>query len=89
MGAMLIAYIYVAVVQEHPKLMLTESKQMTESLRTFYKALSDFIGDALLSAEQQINANCIHTCCCGARAPKNNAYRKQVNDLVSQKIHKA
>jgi hypothetical protein len=52
-----------------PKLMLTESKQMTESLRTSYKALSDFIGGALLSAEQPINANCIHTCCCGARAP--------------------
>ncbi len=88
MGSMLIAYIYVAVVQEHPKLMFTESKQMTESLRKFYKASSDFIGGAL-SAEQQINANCIHICCRGARAPKNNAYRKQVNDLVSQKIHKA
>ena len=36
MGSMLIAYIYVAVVQQHPKLMLTESKQMTEFLRTFY-----------------------------------------------------
>ena len=69
MGSMLIAYIYVAVVQEHPKLMLTESKQITESLRTSYKALSDFIGGALLSADQPINANCIHTCCCGARAP--------------------
>ena len=34
--------------------MLTESKQMTESLRTFYKASSDFIGDASLSAEQQV-----------------------------------
>ena len=90
MGSMLIAYIYVAVVLEHPKLMLTESKQMTESLRTFYKASSDFIGGALLSAEQQINANnCIHTCCCGARAPKTNAYTKQVNDLVSQKMYKA
>ena len=89
MGSMLIAYICVAVVPEHPKLMLTESKQMTESLRTFYKASSDFIGGALLSAEQQINANCIHTCCCGARAPKTNAYTKQVNDLVSQKMYKA
>ena len=84
---MLIAYIYVAMVQEHPKLMLTESKQMTEYLRRFYKASSDFIGDALLSAEQQINANW-HVVA-GARAPTNNAYRKQVNDLVSQKIHKA
>ena len=89
---MLIAYIYVAVVLEHPKLMLTESKQTTESLRTFYKASSYFIGGALLSAEQQINANCIHcihTCCCGARAPKTNAYGKQVNDLVFQEIYKS
>ena len=89
MGSMLIAYMHVAVVLEHPKLMLTESKQTTESLRTFHKASSDFIGGALLSAEQQINANCIHTCCCGARAPKTNAYTKQVNDLVSQKMYKA
>ena len=56
---------------------------MSESVRTFYKASSDFIGGALLSTEQQINANCIHAYCCGARAPKTNAYRKQVNDLVS------
>ena len=34
--------------------MLTESKQMTESLRKLYKASSDFIGDASLSAEQQV-----------------------------------
>ncbi len=76
------------MVPEHPKLMLTESKQMTESLRTFYKASSDFIKGALLSAEQQINANCIPACCCGARAPKTNAYGKQVKDLVSQKCIK-
>ena len=82
MGSMLIAYIYVVVVLEHPKLMLTESKQMSESVRTFYKASSDFIGGA-------INANCIHTCCCGARAPKTNAYGKQVNDLVFHEIYKA
>ena len=50
MGSMLIACIYVVVVLEHPKLMLTESKQMYESVRKFYKASSDFIGDALLSA---------------------------------------
>ena len=85
---MLIAYIYGVVVPEHPKLRLTGSKQMTESLRTFYKASPDFIGGALLSAEQQINANCIHACCCGARAPKTNAYGKQVKDLVSQKCIK-
>ncbi len=40
MGSMLIAYMHVAVVLEHPKLMLTESKQMTDTLRTFYKASS-------------------------------------------------
>jgi hypothetical protein len=54
MGSMLITYICVAVVLEHPKLMLTESKQMTESLRKIYKASSDFIGDASFSAEQQV-----------------------------------
>ena len=54
MGPMLIAYAHIAVVLEHPKLMLTESKQMTESLRKLYKASSDFIGDASLSAEQQV-----------------------------------
>ena len=54
MGSMLIAYIYVARVLEHPKLMLTESKQMTESLRKIYRASSDFIGDASLSAEHQV-----------------------------------
>ena len=86
---MLIAYVHIAVVLEHPKLMLTESKQMSESLRTFYKASSDFIGGALLSAEQHTNANCMHTCCCGARAPKTNAYGKQVNDLVFHEIYKA
>ncbi len=50
--SMLIAYIYVAVVLEHPKIMLTESKQMTESLRALYKSSSDFIGNASLSVEQ-------------------------------------
>jgi hypothetical protein len=34
--------------------MLAESKQMTETLRRIYKASSDFIGDASLSAEQQV-----------------------------------
>ena len=42
------------LVLEHPKLMLAESKQMTETLRKIYKASSDFIGDASLSAEQQV-----------------------------------
>ncbi len=34
--------------------MLTEGKQMTESLRKLYKASSDFIGGASLSAEQEV-----------------------------------
>ena len=34
--------------------MLAESKQMTDTLRKIYKASSDFIGDASLSAEQQV-----------------------------------
>ncbi len=42
------------LVLEHPKLMLAESKQMTETLRKIYKASSDFIGDASLSFEQQV-----------------------------------
>jgi hypothetical protein len=42
------------LVLEHPKLMLAESKQMTETLRKIYKASSDFIGDASLSAEEQV-----------------------------------
>ncbi len=54
MGSILVACIHIAVVLEHPKLMLTESKQMTESLRKIYKASSNFIGNALLSAEQQV-----------------------------------
>jgi hypothetical protein len=39
------------LVLEHPKLMLAESKQMTDTLRKIYKAASDFIGEASLSAE--------------------------------------
>ena len=42
------------LVLEHPKIMLAESKQMTDTLRKIYKASSDFIGDASLSAEQQV-----------------------------------
>ncbi len=42
------------LVLEHPKLMLAESKQMTDTLRKIYKAASDFIADASLSAEQQV-----------------------------------
>ena len=39
---------------EHPKLMLAQSKEMSETLRKICKASSDFIGDASLSAEQQV-----------------------------------
>ena len=42
------------MVLEHPKLMLAQSKEMSETLRKIYKASSDFIGDASLSAEQQV-----------------------------------
>ncbi len=43
------------LVLEHPKLMLAQSKEMSEkTLRKIYKASSDFIGDASLSAEQQV-----------------------------------
>ena len=42
------------MVIEHPKVMLVESKEMSDTLRKIYKASSDFIGDASLSAEQQV-----------------------------------
>ncbi len=42
------------LVLEHPKLMLAESKQMTETLRKIYKASSDFIGDASLRRSRVI-----------------------------------
>ncbi len=42
------------LVLEHPKLMLAQSKEMSETLRKIYKASSDFIGDASLSTEQQV-----------------------------------
>ena len=43
------------LVLEHPKEMLAESKQMTESLSIYIyiKLHQDFIGNASLSAEQQ------------------------------------
>ncbi len=34
--------------------MLAQSKEVSETLRKVYKASSDFIGDASLSAEQQV-----------------------------------
>ena len=42
------------LVLEHPKPMLAQSKEMSETLRKIYKASSDFIGDASLRAEQQV-----------------------------------
>ncbi len=42
------------MVIEHPKVMLVQSKEMSDTLRKIYKASSDFIGDASLSAEQQV-----------------------------------
>ncbi len=42
--------------------MLAESKQMTETLRKIYKASSDFIGDASLSAEQQVAVKTTSLC---------------------------
>ena len=44
---------------------------------------------AMYPEQNGINANCIHACCCGARAPKTNAYGKQVNDLVFHEVYKA
>ena len=41
------------LVLEHPKLLLSESKQMTENLSKIYRASSDYIGDASLTALQQ------------------------------------
>jgi hypothetical protein len=45
------------LVLEHPKEMLAESKQMTESLNIYIyiKLHQDFIGDASLSAEHQVD----------------------------------
>jgi hypothetical protein len=42
------------LVLEHPKRMLAQSKEMSETLRRIYKTSSDFIGDLSLSAEQQV-----------------------------------
>ena len=41
------------LVLEHPKLLLSEAKQMTEALSKIYRASSDYIGDASLTALQQ------------------------------------
>jgi hypothetical protein len=52
MGSILPAFL--SLVLEHPKLMLAQSKEMSETLRRIYKTSSDFIGDLSLSAEQQV-----------------------------------
>jgi hypothetical protein len=41
------------LVLEHPKLLLSEAKQMTEALLKIYRASSDYIGDASLTALKQ------------------------------------
>ena len=41
------------LVLEHPKLLLSEAKLMTENLSKIYRASSDYIGDASLTALQQ------------------------------------
>jgi hypothetical protein len=41
----------VPLVIEHPKILLSESKSLTVTMRKLYKASSDFIGDASLNVE--------------------------------------
>ena len=41
------------LVLEHPKLLLSEAKLLTENLSKIYRASSDYIGDASLTALQQ------------------------------------
>ena len=43
----------VPLVIEHPKILLSESKNLTSTMRKLYKASSDFIGDASLNVEQR------------------------------------
>jgi hypothetical protein len=43
----------VPLVIEHPKILLSESKNLTSTMRKLYKASSDFIGDASLIVEQR------------------------------------
>ncbi len=40
------------LVLEHPKLLLSEAKLMTENLSKIYRASSDYIGDASLTVLQ-------------------------------------
>jgi hypothetical protein len=43
----------VPLVIEHPKILLSESKNLTTPMRKLYKASSDYIGDASLNVEQR------------------------------------
>ena len=43
----------VPLVIEHPKILLSESKNLTSTMRKLYKASSDFIGDASFNVEQR------------------------------------
>jgi hypothetical protein len=42
-----------ALVIEHPKILLAENKGLNKTLSKLYCASSDFIGNALLTVEQQ------------------------------------
>ena len=41
------------LVIEHPKILLTESKNLSTTMTKLYRASSDFLGDASLSVEQR------------------------------------
>jgi hypothetical protein len=43
----------VPLVIEHPKILLSESKNLSQTMSKLYRASSDFIGDASLSVEQR------------------------------------
>jgi hypothetical protein len=43
----------VPLVVEHPKILLSESKVLTNSMTKLYRASNDFIGDASLTVEQR------------------------------------
>jgi hypothetical protein len=54
MGTILPIYLHLLpLVLEHPKLLLSEAKLMTENLSKTHRASSDYIGDASLTALQQ------------------------------------
>jgi hypothetical protein len=50
------------LVLEHPNLLLSEAKQMTKALSKIYRASSDYIGDASLTALQQQALNTKSLC---------------------------